>query len=574
MHNSILRVKALFHFSKRWRKYALYSLFLSITLAILNLPYPFVMRYMVDKLIPAKNIPLLLHICILLLLLYMITLSLSSINIFCLAYFRHLTLVQLKTRLFSHILYVPYSFFKDSHVGYLISRIVSDTEKVQGLFADTFISFLINITSFLIGSCAMFYLNWKLALIALLILPIFLLLNHRYSSSIRHASTNVQDMTGRVSGFIGEHISGIHLIKSLNAEKRTSLRFYRALRAQFGANMLWLRSSMFMGVGSSLYAYLCPLVIMYLGFREIMLNNMTLGSYFAFSMFLSYMYQPAQSIMTMNVMVQDSMAALRRVNDLLALTIEDEDREDLIHSINLGGNIEFREVTFSYNNKKNAIDHVSFKLDPGNIYSFVGKSGCGKSTIINLICKYYIADDGDILFDGISIHDIRSGALRKNISVISQSPFLFSGSIRDNIAMAKPRASLDEIVEAAETANIHNYIETLEKGYETEIGERGINLSGGERQRIAIARAVLKRASILIFDEATSEIDNETEMIIQSNIHRKMKYATFIMVSHRMSSLVISNEILYFDEGRLVAQGTHEELCSKNESYRKGLSIG
>lgn len=558
---SLTYIKRFVPFLKPWSRLAFWSFAISALLALLNLPGPFFTRYVIDKVIPRQQYGILGIIVGSLFFLLIFRLAMSYANGLILAIYRERVMMNLRLKMFEHMERLSLSFYNKKRLGYLMSRISNDTSRVQGVMADTLINFLINLLTFMVGFSAMLYLNWWLTLIALAPLPFIIFFHYRYSASIRHQSAQVQEVAGNVFGVIGESLSGIHVVKSFTAEETESLKLSDSLLRQFKASISFTKIMLTSGTMSSLFGALGPLIIFFLGIREVMSARMTLGSYFAFSAFVGYLYAPAQAIMGLNVSVQDALAALKRVYEIFDTEREDDGIDSHASLKDIQGNVEFKNVSFSYEGSHQfAVKNVSFRASAGNKYAVVGRSGAGKTTLMNLLCKFYRPDEGFIYVDGIDINKVKAQELRKNISIVPQNPFLFSGSIRENIRLGRISAADEEIAEAARASNIDSFIGNLEMGYDTEIGDRGVRLSGGERQRIAIARAILKNAKILILDEATSEIDSMTEALIQQAMERLMHNRTSFVIAHRFSTILNAEKILFLEAGRAIAQGTHDEL--------------
>jgi subfamily B ATP-binding cassette protein MsbA len=558
---SLTYIKRFVPFLKPWSRLAFWSFAISALLALLNLPGPFFTRYVIDKVIPRQQYGILGIIVGSLFFLLIFRLAMSYANGLILAIYRERVMMNLRLKMFEHMERLSLSFYNKKRLGYLMSRISNDTSRVQGVMADTLINFLINLLTFMVGFSAMLYLNWWLTLIALAPLPFIIFFHYRYSASIRHQSAQVQEVAGNVFGVIGESLSGIHVVKSFTAEETESLKLSDSLLRQFKASISFTKIMLTSGTMSSLFGALGPLIIFFLGIREVMSARMTLGSYFAFSAFVGYLYAPAQAIMGLNVSVQDALAALKRVYEIFDTEREDDGIDSHVSLKDIQGNVEFKNVSFSYEGSHQfAVKNVSFRASAGNKYAVVGRSGAGKTTLMNLLCKFYRPDEGFIYVDGIDINKVKAQELRKNISIVPQNPFLFSGSIRENIRLGRISAADEEIAEAARASNIDSFIGNLEMGYDTEIGDRGVRLSGGERQRIAIARAILKNAKILILDEATSEIDSMTEALIQQAMERLMHNRTSFVIAHRFSTILNAEKILFLEAGRAIAQGTHDEL--------------
>lgn len=568
--SNISGVRRLIPYLRPWRRYAIWAFVLSLLIALLNLPMPFFTRFIIDKVLPEGRPKLLDIVVAILLALLLVRSAASYLNSYFVAVYRESVIMHIRLLMFTHIVKQSMAFFANNNPGYLISRVGNDTARVQGLLADTLISLLTNALTFLVGLCAMFYLNAHLAFVALIPLPFIIAFQCRYSHTIGVRSEKVQEEIGNVFGAMAEIFSGIHIVKSFSAEKRECLRMFRLLRKQLEASLKFARAVLTSGTAAALVGSAGPLLIMLLGIREVMEGSLTLGSYIAFTAFVSYLYGPAQAIVNSNVSIQDALVALKRVYEILDLEGEDFGSGDRWPLTCARGEIEFENVSFRHSDAGPfCLRNVSFKLWPGHRYGFVGRSGSGKSTLVGLLCKLYDPDEGSIYVDGQNIAQVNTRCLRKAISLVPQDAFLFSGTIRENIGFGRTDATDQEITEAARLADINMLLEYVVRGNEMQVGYRGMKLSGGEKQRIAIARAILKEARILIMDEATSEIDSRTEALIEDALELLMRDKTTIIISHRLSTIRKAERIFFLDNGALVAQGTHEELYSSIWDYRQ-----
>jgi ATP-binding cassette subfamily B protein len=295
----------------------------------------------------------------------------------------------------------------------------------------------------------------------------------------------------------------------------------------------------------------------------------TIGALTVFQSCMMQFYMPVQSLAWLNERFQRASTSAERVFDIIDTEPEIADREDAIEIPEIVGHVEFKDVTFSYDGEKNALEDVSFEIEPGEMIGLAGHTGAGKSTLINLVCRFYDVNDGAILIDGHNIRDVKIDSLRAQIGVVLQNPFLFNGTVAENIAYGKPGATMREIIAAAKAANAHDFILDFPDGYDTIVGERGERVSGGERQRISIARAILKDPRILILDEATSSVDTETEAKIQEALNRLIEGRTVFAIAHRLSTLKHANRLLILEKGKLAEMGTHDELIEMDGIYAK-----
>ncbi len=562
-------VRRFLPYLRPWRGYGIVAVVLLMVTVLFQLPMPLITRYVIDHIFPDRNIRLLNWVVIGFGVLMVFRVVSALLSNYCLTVFRQNVLIDVQTSLFEHVEHLSLAFHKNMKVGYLMARIGSDPQNLRGLMAETFFNLMRNAITFLAGMAILFYLHWRLALLALCVLPVFVLAVHFFSGKVRRKSGDVQENIGKVFDVMGESLYGIHAIKSLGAERTLAEKLHDRYESSFQSNMEF---AMVNGVYSSLtglIAGLGPLVILAYGGREVMAGNLSLGSFVAFNGYVAYLYGPVQSLMGLNADVQTAFASLGRIFEIFAMPTEDDGLGGAATPLPpLRGSIRCEGVTFSYNGGKSALDQVSFHVAPGEKVALVGRSGAGKSTIANLIMKFYSPNAGSVFIDDVDIKSVRAGDVRRDMGIVLQDPFLFAGSVRENLMLAKPDATQNEIETAARAAYAHDFIEKLPKGYDTEIGERGVQLSGGERKRIAIARAMLKDPRILILDEATSEVDTESERLIQKALGKLRDGKTTLVIAHRLSTIRDADKILLLDEGRIQDQGNHQDLYQRSTLYR------
>ncbi|MCK4420282.1 ABC transporter ATP-binding protein, partial [candidate division WOR-3 bacterium] len=454
---------------------------------------------------------------------------------YLLATFRGRVLFDLRMKLFNHTERLKIPFFKERETGYLMSRLSGDVDAVQGLLADTLISFGQNILTFIVGIGATLYIHPKLAFISFSILPFYALSIAIFNKRIRNMSYEVREAFAKVNKDLQELLSGVTILKAFTGEIYGSLRLIKSVKEGIRKTVrLDILSTLF-SILSSLISSAGPIVLIWYGCSEIMRGNLTIGGLMAFNSFLRYLFGPTESLMHLNLSIQRSLASVERIFEILDTEKEPYDKGK-IELKDIKGTIEFANISFSYDTEP-ILKNISFKVNPGERVAIVGESGVGKSTIAGLLLRFYDPSKGKILIDGIELKEINLSSLRKNIAYVSQDIFLFSDTIRENIRFGRRRATDSEIEKAAKVAGIDSFIRKLPKRYDTTVGERGMKLSGGERQRIAIARAVLKDAPILILDEATSNLDRKIENKIVNSVEKISKNKTLLIIAHRLSTI-------------------------------------
>lgn len=498
-------------------------------------------------------------------------LFLRAVSIFIerylLATFRGRVLFDLRMKLFNHTERLRLSFFHNRETGYLMSRLSGDVDAVQGLLADTLVSFGQNVLTFIAGIGATLYIHPKLALISFSILPFYALSIGIFNKRIRDMSYDVREAFAKMNKDLQELLSGVTILKAFTGEVYGSLRLIRSVKEG-------IRKSVRLDILSTLFSILSvlisaagPIVLIWYGCGEIMRGRLTIGGLMAFNSFLRYLFGPTQTLMNLNLSIQRSLASVKRIFEILDTKREPYDKGKIALK-EIKGDIQFKNVSFSYNQEP-VLKNITFRINSGERVAIVGETGVGKSTIASLLLRFYEPQEGIITIDGNDIREIKLESLRRNISYVSQDIFLFSDTIKENIRFGRRDAGDKEIEEAARIAGADEFIQKLPDGYNTEVGERGVKLSGGERQRIAIARAVLKDAPILILDEATSSLDRRTERKIVKSVEKISKNKTLLIIAHRLSTIQGADKIIVLDKGRIKDTGTHNELLAKSKIYQE-----
>ncbi|MBD3218913.1 MAG: ATP-binding cassette domain-containing protein [candidate division Zixibacteria bacterium] len=565
-------IKRLQPYLKKHKKRAILAALASLVAVILQLPLPLLTMYLIDELVQSRDVQLLSMICgglIVVLLLRMVASWWERNNLLA---FRVRVVGDLKVDVYRRLINLPLDFIRRQQTGYLVSRAMGDVDAVQGLFADTLLTVLRNLLTFMAGLVMIFYLNVTLALIGLALLPLYAWTLFGFNKRLQTLTARSQEARAQSSRYVQEHLSGLAVIKSFVAEGRDIIGMFHilknSLRSEFRAN-LWGNSVALLG---GFVSALGPVLVLWIGITEIIDGRLTLGGLIAFNSFLGYLFGPLQAFSNVNITVQNAVASARRVFELLDQPVEDGfvEKGTAVQTPRFeNGYVVFDNVSFAYPGKSNpALNNVSFNAPPGKITAIVGHSGAGKSTLVNLLFRFNEYSEGDILIDDRSIRDYNRNYLRSQIGLITQETFLFGMSVMDNIRLGKPHAGEDEIVAAAGKAYAHNFIENLPEGYYTRIGERGAMISGGEAQRIALARTILKSPSILVLDEAMSALDIEAENKVMNAIEESFGESAIIMISHRLLSVRDADQIICLDNGRVAGIDSHEQLYHNCPVYR------
>lgn len=558
-------IKKFINYYKPYRGLFCIDLIAASFAAIIDLIYPLVTREIINVVIPNKQFNILMILGVVLLVIYL----LKSICNYVMDYYGHIVGVKIQADMrkdmFEHLQKLPSKYFDNNKTGDLMSRMVNDLNEISELAhhgpEDLFISIFMLCGSFLVLSS----INLSLTLIVFAFIPIIVLVTWSSRKKMKNAFRLTREKTSLINSTIENSIAGIKVTKAYVTHDYDNKRFAKSNSAFYEARKAAYHVMAKYFVNINLSLDLLDYVVLILGGLYTMNGFINIGDYLTFVLYIKLFTQPIKKLIMFMEQYQHGMSGFKRYIELYDEDIE-KDKTDAETLAAISGKIAFSNVTFAYEDKK-ILDNLSFTINPGEMIALVGPSGGGKTTICNLIPRFYEINDGSISLDEHNITDLKLHWLRSQIGVVSQEVYLFSGTILDNIKYGNINATQEEIIAAAKKANIHDFILDLEDGYDTYIGERGVKLSGGQKQRISIARVFLKNPKILILDEATSALDNHTEYLIQSALDELRQGRTTIVVAHRLSTIKNADKILVIKGGKIIEAGSHEELLANKQEY-------
>ena len=483
---------------------------------------------------------------------------------------QHITF-DMRNTMYKHLQKMSQRFFTTNNQGDIITRMTSDISGVQQIITSTLTSIISNSITLVVALVVMFRENWILALIGVIIVPLFTIPTRSAGKTRWSITKESQACSDEINGILNEtmSVSGQLLVKLFGMEEKEYSRYEAVNKKMINLNIRESMAGRWFRMALNTFTNIGPMLIYLVGGIIMMKydSTVTVGQITVLVALLGKMYGPVNQLLNIQVDWIRSMAMFTRIFEYYDMPVEIENSPDAITPDHADGEVEFRHVRFYYEPDREILKDISFELEKGKCIAIVGPSGSGKSTLINLIPRMYDAIDGEVLFDGVNVKDLDLAFLRENIGIVSQETYLFNGTIRDNLLYAKPDATDEELINACKQANIYEFIENQETGLDTVVGNRGLKLSGGEKQRISIARILLKDPALMIFDEATSALDSISEQKIQDAIEPLIESRTSILIAHRLSTILAADEILVVKDGEIVERGTHSDLIDDGGEY-------
>ena len=476
-------------------------------------------------------------------------------------------ITELRQRVQAHISRLPVAFYDVNKTGMLVSRIMSDVEGVRNLLGTGLVDFTGGLLTSGIALVLLVRISPAMTFIALGFLLCFAIALTKAFGTIRPIFRERGKINAEVTGRLTESLGGVRVIKGYHAEEREEAVFAKGVKRLLDNVMRTLTATSVMSLSASVLLGIVGAVVTFVGARQIMAGTMSIGGLVSYSALLAFLIAPMAQAVGIGTQLTEALAGLERTQELLRERPEDQDPNRSVPLRDIVGQVEFDNVSFSYDGVHEVLHDISFRADPGTVTALVGSSGSGKSTTIGLISAFYVPSKGRILVDGTDLSTVRLDSFRTRLGVVLQESFLFDGTIRDNVAFSRPDASDEEIMRACRIARVDEFAESFADKYDTVVGERGVKLSGGQRQRISIARAILAEPRILILDEATSSLDSESEQMIQHGLSYLMKGRTTFVIAHRLSTIRRADQILVMEQGKIVERGTHEQLYAAQGRY-------
>ncbi|MGA9592587.1 MAG: ABC transporter ATP-binding protein, partial [Candidatus Acidiferrales bacterium] len=516
---------------------------------VTGLILPYSTKYLVDNVIGKRDLRLLTWIVLAVLCATMIQGITSYALTQLLSKSSQRMVNELRRRVQAHIGRLPISFYDSNKSGVLVSRIMSDVEGVRNLIGTGLIDFAGSVMTAVIALVILLRISVSMTAVAFSLLLVFALILNRAFRVIRPIYRARPKINAEVTGRLTESLGGVRVVKGYHAEEREAKVFGAGVQRLLDNVLKTLTATSLMTLSATVLVGVIGALVMLLGARQILSGHMTLGTFLTFTIFLGLLVSPISQIVGIGPQITEALAGLERTREVLDEKPEDQDPQRTIHLGRVTGRVVFERVNFEYDPGKPVLRDVDFTSEPGTVTALVGPSGSGKSTIIGLIAAFYEPGSGRILVDGVDLSRVRLDSYRTQLGVVLQETFLFDGTIRENVAFARPDASQREIMAACRTARVDEFAETFEKKYDTVVGERGVKLSGGQKQRVSIARAILADPRILILDEATSSLDSESEALIQDGLRYLMRGRTTFVIAHRLSTIRRADQILVVEAG-------------------------
>lgn len=528
---------------------------------------PFVIKDMVDQVLSEKNTTMLNWIVLSIIVVFVIRGIAYYGQSYLMNYVGQRVIIDIRKAVFEKLQRLSMSFYDKHKTGTIMSYVTNDVSALQSAMVDNVVEMITETVILVASIVMMIYLDWKLFLVTFATFPVVLFFIDSFGKRIRKSGSRIQEAAADITSVLQEVASSPRVIKSFVREGYEVDRFDKENMNNFRANMKYAQLSSTLTPTIEFVAAVGVSIILWYGGNSVINGSITAGSLVAFLTYAVNISNPIKRLSRVIGNIQKALAAAQRVFDVLDLPEDIKNAPDAKALPKVKGDVRFNDVSFAYNENEEVLSHVSFEVKPGEMIAFVGPSGAGKSTVASLLPRFYDATNGSITIDGQDIRKVTLNSLREQVGIVPQETVLFNGSVYDNILYGRLDATREEVEAAAKAANAHDFIMQLPNGYETMLGDRGMNISGGQRQRISIARAILKNPQILILDEATSALDTESERVVQEALDRLMVGRTSFVIAHRLSTIKNADKIMVLEKGQLIEQGNHDELMAMDGLY-------
>lgn len=549
-----------------WKQMVLAAISLTIW-SLISLALPYATRFLIDSVFVSYSRQALNQITLVMIGLFIFQAVLGYGQNYLINFLGQRVIADLRLAIQQHLLYLPLRFFAESQVGEIVSRVTNDVTTLQVVLTQTPIALLRQVVTIIGGITLMALMNWQLTLLIFVIIPPIIFLAIFFGRRVERLSTLIQDRLASAVSALEESISGIRVVKSFTQERYEENRFKNRIEKTFKSTMdrTRLRAAFIPLV--SLLGFAAVTIIMWVGGQFVLNQTLTPGELVAFLIYMIMVAVPLGEFAGVYTQIREAIGAASRIFEIMETSSEPVQAEAARPLPPVKGKVVFQNVSFSYEPDDLVLNDINLVVEPSEVIALVGPSGVGKTTMVNLIPRFFDPTEGTITIDGYPLNDVSLNSLRSQIGLVPQETFLFGGTILDNIAYGDTGSTRDEILSAAKAAYAHDFIKDLPEGYETDVGERGVKLSAGQRQRIVIARALLKDPRILILDEATSALDSESEQMVQKALQILMKNRTTFVIAHRLSTIKNADRILVLKEGQIVEEGSHQVLMQQEGLY-------